>query len=60
MIHLKKILQTDAMEFNKIPNIKKKSFFVEFENGNLVTLDTTDQTLINFAKDKGLKHKSKT
>jgi len=57
MTHLKKILPTEAMEFNNIPNIKKKSFFVEFENGNLVTLDTKDQTLINFAKDKGLKIK---
>jgi len=55
MTHLKKKLLTDAHELDAIPNIKKKSFYAEFENGKLIALDTTDQTLIKFAKTKGLK-----
>tara|TARA_Y100000310_G_C20390885_1_gene672696 strand:- start:35 stop:205 length:171 start_codon:yes stop_codon:yes gene_type:complete len=56
MTHLKKKLVTDARELDAIPNIKKKSFYAEFENGHLIALDTKDQTLINFAKSKGLKN----
>ena len=55
MTHLKKKLLTDSSELYNIPNIRKKSFYAEFENGKLIALDTTDQTLIKFAKDKGLK-----
>ena len=56
MTHLKKTLQSDSKELYDIPNIRKKSFYAEFENGHLIALDTKDQTLINFAKSKGLKN----
>jgi len=56
MTHLKKKLLTDSSELYDIPNIRKKSFYAEFENGHLIALDTKDQTLINFAKAKGLKN----
>lgn len=56
MTHLKKKLSNDSSELFSIPNIKKKSFYAEFENGHLIALDTKDQTLINFAKSKGLKN----
>jgi len=55
MIHLKKKLSTDSSELYDIPNIRKKTFYAEFENGKLIALDTIDQTLIKFAKTKGLK-----
>ena len=55
MTHIKKKLMTDAQELDAIPNITKKSFFAEFENGHLIVLDTKDPELIKFAKSKGLK-----
>jgi len=55
MTHLKKKLLTDSSELYDIPNIRKKSFYAEFENGHLIILDTKDPELISFAKSKGLK-----
>lgn len=55
MIQLKKKLLTDSSELYDIPNIRKKSFYAEFENGKLIALDTKDAELIKFAKSKGLK-----
>ena len=56
MTQLKKKLLTESSELYDIPNIKKKSFYAEFDgSGHLILLDTKDTELIKFAKSKGLK-----
>lgn len=45
---------SDAQEFKDRTDLEGKKYFLEFENGKLVTIDTDDETLRTWAKSKGL------